>query len=78
MNKKDLKDLKITGELHCAPKPYQGLPDLSDDPDVSAMIMCIRKPNVIAKVKCAINCEEDYVYGPSTGYKGRYSYNRDS
>jgi hypothetical protein len=78
MNSKDLKDLKITGEIHCAPKPYQGLPDLSDDPDVSAGIMFISKSDVIAKFKNAINCEEDYVYGPSTSYKGRYSYNRDA
>ncbi len=77
MNKKDLADMKITDEIVCAPKPYQGLPDISDDYDVSAMIMNIRKPNVINKVKNAIDCEEDYVYGPSTGYKGKYSYNRD-
>lgn len=77
MNKRDIDKLKIGGELFCCPKEYQGLPDVSDDYDVSAMIVGIKKKLVHDKVMEAIVCEEDFKYGPSSGYKGRYSYNRD-
>ena len=77
MQAKDIKELKIESELFCCPKEYQGLPDISDDYDITAMLMAVKKPNVIAKALKAIDCEEDYRYGPSSGYKGRYSYNRD-
>lgn len=77
MKKSEIKRLKITDEIKCAPKAYCGIPNLSDDYDVSAMIMEIKKQPVIDKVMNFIVCEEDYRYGPSSGYKGSYRYNRD-
>ncbi len=77
MKKSEIKRLKITNEINCAPKEYRGIPDLSDEYDISAMICEIKDQNVINRVLQGINCEEDYVYGPSTGYKGHYGYNRD-
>jgi hypothetical protein len=77
MKKHEIKRLKIKDEISCAPEPYCGIPNLSDDYDVSAMIMNIKDQRVIGKVMQSLNCEEDYFYGPSSGYKGSFSYNRD-
>ena len=77
MKKQEVTRLKITDEIVCAPAAYRGIPNLSDDYDVSAMICDIKEQRTINKVMQAINCEEDYKYGPSTGNKGKYSYNRD-
>jgi len=77
MNRKDIKRLHVEDEIVCAPEPFRGLPDLSDDYDVSAKINSITNKKVLQKVKQSIVCEEDYKYGPKTSYKGKYSYNRD-
>lgn len=77
MKKKYINRIKVKDEIVCAPKQYRGIPDVSDDYDVSAAINNIESDFLALKVIEFINCEEDYVYGPSTSYKGKYSYNRD-
>lgn len=78
MNKKDLKDIKAKDDIVCAPKEYRLADVAGEDYEVNAKILSITDRNTIAKIKDSIVAECDYVYGPSTGYKGHYSYNRDN
>ncbi len=78
MTPKDIKTLKITDEIVCAPKPYVGEADLiGGDYEVNATLLNVTKRQTIDKIKSFLNAEEDYMYGPSTSYKNKYSYNRD-
>jgi hypothetical protein len=77
MNKNNIKKLKVDNEIQCCPKHYRHMPDVFDDYDVNSMLFEIKDQKIINRTLESINCETDYVYGPSTGYKDRYRYNRN-
>lgn len=66
--------------LLCAPKHYVGLKDISDDYDLCAKMLHQSGQNkaLAKKVEQSIDGEDLQPYGPSTNYKSKYSYNRDS
>lgn len=66
--------------LVCAPEYYKDLKDISDDYDLSAKLLYLGETNpaLKRKIEQAINGEDLQVYGPSTNYKSKYSYNRDN
>jgi hypothetical protein len=77
MKKSDIEKLKIKLQTECCPVPYRNLPKIFDDYEVNAKILNLKNPEIIRKTMGFVDCETDYVYGPSTGYKSKYSYNRD-
>ena len=76
MKNKDLTDLKIIDAVVCAPKDYVGLPLIFDDYDMNAEVLNLDEKKVM-HLKQFINAETNFVYGPASSVKGRYSYNRD-